>query len=57
MDWLAKPELNSNTEKIWKINEDQSIRFVKSVKAGVKAVVFKVRSLEEAGRYLKEKNY
>jgi len=41
-------------EGIWKINEDQSIRFVKSNLWGVSGIVFKVKSLEKAKTWLIE---
>jgi hypothetical protein len=39
---------------LWKLSKHQSLRFVKSQVRGVRGIVFKVRALEAAGRYLKQ---
>jgi hypothetical protein len=41
---------------LWKINEDQSVRFVKSSIREVNAIVFKVKSLEVAKKWLAANN-
>ena len=48
---LIMPSVLSQTG-LWKINEDQSIRFVKSSIREVNAIVFKVKSLKEAKNWL-----
>ena len=40
---------------IWKLTKSQSIRFVNSEIRGVRGIVFKVRSMEAAGRFLRER--
>lgn len=48
---LILPSVMSDTG-IWKINEDQSVRFVKSSIREVPGIVFKVKSLEKARSWL-----
>lgn len=50
---LIQPGLIS-PEGIWKIEGDQTIRFVENDKTEVMAIVFKVRSLERSKRFLME---
>ena len=50
---LVKPSVISKTG-LWKINDDQSVRFVSSNIREVKSIVFKVRSLNKAKTWLKE---
>ena len=41
-------------DALWRLNRNQSFRFVRSEIRGVRGIVCKVRSLEEAGRFLKK---
>ena len=41
-------------DTLWRLNKNQSIRFVKSEVRGVRGIVCRVQSLEKAERYLKE---
>jgi hypothetical protein len=50
---LIKPSVISE-KGLWKINEDQSVRLVRSRIREVNAIVFKVKSLEKAKTYLIE---
>jgi len=52
---FIEPSIMSK-EGIWKINKDQSIRFVKSTLSEVTGIVFKVKSLEEAKAWLIKNN-
>jgi hypothetical protein len=42
------------TDTLWRLSQNQSIRFVRSEVKGVRGIVCKVRSMEQAERYLKE---
>jgi hypothetical protein len=50
---VIKPSLMSDN-RLWKINDDQSIRFIESDKREVNAVVLKVKSLKKAKDWLSE---
>jgi hypothetical protein len=52
---LIRPSVISQSG-LWKINEDQNIRFVKSSIREVSAIVFKVKSLEKAKNWLSVNN-
>ncbi len=52
---LMKPSILSH-DSLWVVNEDQSVRFVKSNIREVNAIVFKVRSVERAKKWLAENN-
>ncbi len=52
---LMKPSILSH-DSLWVVNEDQSVRFVKSTIREVKAIVFKVISVEKAKKWLTENN-
>ena len=41
-------------DMLWRLNQNQSIRFVRSEIKGVRGIVCKVHSMEQAERYLKE---
>jgi hypothetical protein len=41
-------------DTLWRLSQNQSIRFVRSEVRGVRGIVCKVRSMEQAERYLKE---
>jgi hypothetical protein len=41
-------------DMLWRLGQNQSIRFVRSEVKGVRGIVCKVRSMEQAERYLKE---
>ena len=41
-------------DTLWRLSQNQSIRFVRSKVRGVQGIVCKVHSMEQAERYLKE---
>jgi hypothetical protein len=43
------------SDTLWTLNKNQTIRFVRSEVPGVRAIVFKVRSLRQAEKLLKER--
>jgi hypothetical protein len=51
-EFLGAPGRVNDT--LWRLNQNQSIRFVRSEVKGVRGIVCKVRSMEQAERYLKE---